>query len=157
MKRTLVLAAIIGILWPAVTTALDKQKAQYVGGTVASLPLKAIGTLSTDADDVVVFAPDKNRGPALSVAYGTLTALDYGQKAGRGFGVNVRLTREAASSKKGENYLTMVWSDDSGDTQIAVFLLGEDLIPTALATLQARAGTGLTGQDTDVRRVGDQP
>ena len=65
MKRTLALAVIIGLLWPAVTTALDRQKVQYVGGNIASLTLKAIGTLSMDAEDMLVFSPDKTRDAQL--------------------------------------------------------------------------------------------
>ena len=70
MKRSLALGVILGILWPAVTIALDRQKVQYVGGNIASLTLQATGTLSTDAEDRVVFSPDKKRDAQLSVPYG---------------------------------------------------------------------------------------
>ncbi len=66
MKHTIALAIITSILWPAATSALNRQKAQYVGGNVASIGLQATGTLSTDATDVVVFTPDKKREPPLS-------------------------------------------------------------------------------------------
>ena len=85
-----------------------------------------------------------------------ITALDYSERAGQGFGVSIRLTSEAANSKKGQRYLTLVWSDGSGNMHVAVFELGQDLVPMTLTTLQARAGKEVTGLDPAVRRAGDQ-
>ena len=155
MKHTIALAIITSILWPAATSALNRQKAQYVGGNVASIQLKATGTLSTDATDVVVFTPDKKREPPLRVPYGVITSLDYSKRAGRGFGVSIRLTREAARPKKGQHYLTMIWNDGSGNTQVAVFKLGKDLIPATLTALQAHTGEEVTLQDQEARRAGN--
>ena len=67
MKRTITLAAIAWIMWPVATSALGREKAQYVGGNVASVQLKATGTLSTDATDFVVFTPDEKGEPPLRV------------------------------------------------------------------------------------------
>ncbi len=44
MTRTIALAAIACIVLPAATSALGREKAQYVGGTVASIRLQATGT-----------------------------------------------------------------------------------------------------------------
>ncbi len=155
MKRTIAFALITSILWPAATSALNRQKAQYVGGNVASIQLKATGTLSTDATDVVVFTPDEKREPPLTVPYGVITSLDYSKRAGRGFGVSIRLTPEAANSKKGQHYLTMIWNDGSGNKQVAVFKLGKDLVPVTLTALQAHTGEEVTLQDQEVRRAGN--
>ena len=155
MKRTIALAAIACIVLPAAMSALSREKAQYVGGNIASVRLKATGTLSTDATDVVVFTPDKKDEPPLRVPYGVITALDYSERAGQGFGVSIRLTSEAASLKKGRHYLTMIWNDGSGNKQVAVFKLGKDLIPVTLTALQAYTGEGVTLQDQDVRRAGN--
>ena len=84
-----------------------------------------------------------------------ITALDYSERAGRGFGVSIRLTSEAASLKKGRHYLTMVWNDGSGSKQVAVFKLGKDLIPVTLTALEAHTGEGVTLDDRDVRRAGN--
>ena len=97
MKRTIALAVITCILWPVATSALNRQKAQYVGGNIASIRLKTTGTLSTNAADVIVFTPDKKGQPPLRVSYGVITSLDYSKRAGRGFGVSIRLTNEAAT------------------------------------------------------------
>lgn len=59
MKRTIAVTAIACISVPAATSALGWEKAQYVGGNVASVRLQATGTFSMDATDVVVFTPDK--------------------------------------------------------------------------------------------------
>ncbi len=159
MKGTTALAVIACIVWPTVTSALNKQKAQYVGGNVASIPLKAEGMLSTDAEDVVVFTPDKKRTPALRVPYGAITSLDYGQRAGQGVGVNIRLTHGAYVSKTDQHYLTMTWNDESGNKHAAVFKLGKDIIPVTLTVLEARAGTEVNFQSQEARlsaKVGGQ-
>ena len=155
MKRTIALAAIACIVLPAATSALGREKAQYVGGTVASIRLKATGTLSTNATDVVVFTPDKKREFPLRVPYEAITSLDYSTRAGRGFGVSIRLTAEAANSKKAQHYLTMIWNDGSGNKQVAVFKLGKDLIPVTLTALQAHLGEEATLHDQEVRRAGN--
>ena len=69
MKRTIALAAIACIVLPAAMSALSREKAQYVGGNIASVRLKATGTLSTDATDVVVFTPVKKDEPPLRVLH----------------------------------------------------------------------------------------
>ena len=155
MKRTIVLAAIACIVMPAATSALGREKAQYVGGHFASVRLKASGTLFKDATDVVVFTPDKKGEPQLRVTYGAITALDYSERAGQGLGVSMRLTSEAASLKNGRHYLSLIWNDGSGNKQVAVFKLGKDLVPVTLTALQAHTEEGVTLQDQEVRRAGN--
>lgn len=81
MKRVIA-AALIGILAPwSVAFAVDGNKAQYIGGTIAGVQEKAEGTFATNDEAAIKF--DAKKKGVVDIPYASITSLEYGQKAGR--------------------------------------------------------------------------
>ena len=130
---------------------LGSRSAMYVGGTVASVPEQAEGTVSTADEKVLVFAFKSGR---LEIPYDRVNVLEYGQKAGRRLGLAIAVNPVALFSKKRKHFLTINFKDENDKQQAAVFELGKDVIRTALASLEARTGKKVEYQDDEARKSG---
>ena len=89
MRRTVSLALAVCFIVPSAALAVDGKEAQYVGGTVSALKEKTEGPFSTQSETHFVFTSKKKDGGKLEVPYSSITALEYGQKAGRRVAVAV--------------------------------------------------------------------
>src|SRR5208337_284990 len=74
---------------PVLIAAVRGHKSMYVTGTLASLKPGEKGLLET-ADAGLVFTPGK-RPSAVTIPYNTITAMDYGEHAGRRVGSAIAL------------------------------------------------------------------
>lgn len=152
MKR-LVSVLVIGVLAaPSSLLAVDGNKAQYIGGTVAGLKDKAEGRFNTTAAETVTFTPDKKDQTPLAIPYAAITELEYGQKAGRRVAVGILISPWALFSKKRNHYLTVSYNDAAGKEQAAVFELGKDIVRTTLKILETRSGKDVVYQDDEARK-----
>jgi len=134
--------------------AVDGKKAQYMGGTIAALSEKTEGAFSTRSESSFTFSPGKKNATELTVPYKDITALEYGQKAGRRVAVAVLVSPLALFSKKRNHYLTITYNDRAGKEQAAVFELGKDIVRTTLKVLEVRSGKAVEYQDDDARKSG---
>lgn len=151
MKR-LVSALVIGVLAaPASLLAVDGNKAQYIGGTVAGLKDKAEGRFNIAAEDAVTFTPDRKDQTPLAIPYAAITELEYGQKAGRRVAVGILISPWALFSMKRNHYLTVSYND-AGKEQAAVFELGKDIVRTTVKILETRSGKDVVYQDDEARK-----
>jgi hypothetical protein len=158
------MAAILLINTTAAFAGLDSKKAQYVGGTVVSIIEGAEGSLDASGETQVVFRPDKKKGPSYSIPYSNVTALGYGQHAGRRVGATIALGVTTMGigalpilfSKKRRHYLTINFKDNEGKDQAAIFELGKDTTRTLLATLAARTGKTVEYEDDEARKSGNK-
>jgi hypothetical protein len=132
--------------------AVDGKKAEYVGGTVTSIPEKTDGTFDTRNEAAIVFTPKK--GQPLSIPYAAISEIEYGQKAGRRVAVAVLVSPLALFSKKRKHFLTVSYKDEAGKDQAVVFELGKDIIRTSLTIVETRSGKEIQFQDDEARKAG---
>ena len=154
MKRQIV--AVVALALVASTTliaGIGGNKALYVGGTVAGLVEKTEGKLDTANDTALRFTPDKKKMAPVSIAYASITELEYGQKSGRRVGVAVMVSPLALFSKKRNHFLTIAYKDAAGKDQAGVFELGKDNVRTTLKIIETRAGKELQFQDDEARKA----
>lgn len=153
--RTLVASVVILAFATASVLAVGGKKAQYVGGTITSIPEKAEGPLDTKNEAAaLVFAPDKKGVSPLSIPYTSITGIEYGQKAGRRVGVAILVSPLALFSKKRKHFLTLNYTDTAGKEQAVVLELGKDIIRTTLTIVETRSGKPIEYQDEEARKAG---
>lgn len=137
----------ITMAWPATVLAVGGSKAMYVGGTLGGVKEKAEGTITTTSETDWGFEAGKKG--SVAIPYASITALEYGQKAGRRVAVGILISPLALFSKKRNHYLTMTFTDAAGKEQAAVFELGKDVIRTGLKILEVRTGKAIEFQDVE--------
>ncbi len=151
MRRVIAAGLVVALTWPTAVFALGKEKAMYVGGTVAFLPEKTEGTLGTADENKLVFVAEKGGG-SIEIPYKDIRELEYGQKAGRRVGTAILLSPLALFSKRRRHYLTVSYKDKEGKDQAAVFELGKEIIRTTLAVVETRSGRKVIYQDEEAAK-----
>lgn len=148
-----VLTAIIAITVFAEPNAraVDGKKAVYIGGTVSSIKENSEAVLDVSNDTQINFQSKKVKW---QIPYSSVTALEYGQHAGRRVGLAIAISPVALLSKKRRHYLTINFSDGSGKDQVAIFEVGKDAIRTSLTILETRTGKKVEFEDDEARKVG---
>jgi hypothetical protein len=126
-------------------------EAEYVGGTIATLPSGADGNLVTTNEKVLVFL---SRGSHVQVAYDQINMLEYGQKVDRRYVMAVVLSPMFLLSKKRQHFLTVGYSDEAGRQQALVFKVEKSMIRAVLVSLEARSGRKVQFQDEEARKAG---
>lgn|SRR5262245_12718943 len=164
MKPKIVSSALVAVLLfhSFAFAGLDSKKAQYVGGTLIQVKEGVEGKLDASDPTNLVFNPDN--GGSYSLQYTSVTALAYGQHAGRRIGATIAwgaTTMGLAAlpmlfSKKRRHYLTINFKSAEGKDEAIVFQLGKDLTRSMLATLQARTGKKVEYEDEEARKSGNK-
>jgi hypothetical protein len=153
-----------------VITYIPEEAAQYVGGTVTTIPQQAAGELVTADEEVLSFTWQKGGqsggGGEWRIPYKRVTYLGYGQHAGRRIGAAAALAPAAVLvapvfvpvlwSKKRRHYLTLAFKDDQEKAQTVIFLVGKDSIRVLPKILEVRTGVKLQYEDEEARRVGNK-
>jgi len=131
---------------------VDGKKAQYVGGT-AGVPEETEAVLNVGGTDVVTFQWKQGK---LEIPYLRVTALSYGQHAGRRIGVAIVVSPLALFSKKRRHYLTIEYTDAQDKQQAAIFEIGKDAIRTTLTIMEVRTGKTVEYEDDEARKAGSK-
>ncbi len=153
-----------------VITYIPSQRAKYIGGTVSSIPAEVLGTLDVSDDKMVSFRWEKTgkiEAGDCRIAYNQVTALSYGQHAGRRVGGAVGVTAASGGLlapvavplllvKKRRHYLTIDYSDAQGKPQAAIFLVGKKVIGDFLKTLASKTGKKVEYEDEEARKSGEK-
>lgn len=151
MKRLLiVVVTLIVCTFSVAPSAVDGDKAMYVGGTLSGIKDHAEGTFLTNGETAIQFSTKKDG--AIEIPYANITSLEYGQKAGRRIGVAIMISPLALFSKKRNHFLTVSFSDASGEEQAAVFELGKEIVRTTLTVVETRSGKSIEYQDDEARK-----
>jgi hypothetical protein len=161
MRRLICLLLILTLSLPAFA-GIPSEKAMYVGGTLDKVLTKGdIGMIKTDDEKSVTF--DGARAD-VTVPYDKVTALAYGQHAGRRVGQTVfwgAATLGIAAlpilfSKKRRHYVTIEYTDDKGVAQAGIFEVGKDSVRTLLKTLEVRTGKKMEYEDEEAKKAGNK-
>ena len=148
-RRVACVLVLVFCLESSAWAGLGSDKTMYMGGTVPNLKEKTQGKSSL-ADDDLLFA---YKGGDLRIPYKQVNGLEYGQKAGRRVGMAIALSPFFLFSKKRRHYLTVSYLDAEGKQQAAVFELGQGVIQSTLATLEAKTGKKIEYQDDEARKT----
>lgn len=157
------------LLFFQVITYIPEEAAQYVGGTVTTIPQEATGELITDDENILSFTWGKagqSGGGEWRIPYKHVNYLGYGQHAGRRVGTAMALSPAVIVtsgvaipvmwSKKRRHYITLGFKDDQDKTQSVIFLVGKKSIRTLPTILQVRTGVKLQYEDEEARKVGNK-
>jgi hypothetical protein len=147
VRKAFALALVASSLLVITVQAVDKDKAMYIGGTLSGIQEKAEGRLNTSSD--TVFAMEAGKKGSVSIPYASVSALEYGQKAGRRVAMGILISPWALFSKKRNHYLTITYADTAGKEQAGVFELGKDIVRTTLKILEVRTGKEIEFQDAE--------
>jgi hypothetical protein len=146
-RKAVVIGLVAALALSVGVQAVDKDKAMYVGGTLSGIEEKAEGRVNTTSDNVLRF--DASKKGSIEIPYAAVSALEYGQKAGRRVAVGILVSPLALFSKKRNHYLTITYMDNAGKEQAGVFELGKDLVRTTLKILEVRTGKEIEFQDAE--------
>jgi hypothetical protein len=148
-RRFVALVIVVAFVSPVL--AVGSKKAEYVGGTISTVPEKTEGDLDTKNETTLRFSSKKG---GIEIPYAAITGLEYGQKAGRRVAVAVLVSPLALFSKKRKHFLTVTYKDGADKEQAAVFELGKDISRTTLTIVATRSGKEIEFQDDEARKAG---
>jgi hypothetical protein len=123
----------------------------YVGGTVPGVSNKSAARIDIHGDDGLKLIVKSN---SFSIAYKDVTTLEYGMRMSRRYVEAALISPMFLLGKKKTHYLTIGYTDTSGNQQAMVLEVGKDDIRVLLVSLEARTGKVVEFQDEDARRAG---
>jgi hypothetical protein len=135
----------------AVTAGEPGFRAQFVGGTLSSIPAKTNAHLDLTGSDAMVF---RSGGTELRIVYQKINALEYGQAVNRRIAEAVLLSPIFLLSKSRKHFVTVEYVDSGGKQQALVFRVEKGDIRPVLAALEARSGRRIEFQDDEARKAG---
>lgn len=131
------------------SSAVRGDEAMYVGGTITSVPEKTEGRFDLSNETEARFNSKKG---SFGFAYGKITSLEHGQKAGRRVGVALAVNPLFLFSKKRKHYLTIGFNDQSGKPQGAVLEIGKNHVRNVISTLETRSGKQVEYESEEARK-----
>ena len=126
-------------------------RADYVGGTLASLDGNCSGRIITSDSLSMIF--DTKDGP-VRVPYEKINLLEYGQKVDRRYAMAVIASPMLLLSKKRQHFLTVGYQDDDGHQQAMILRIHKKDVRAVLVSLEARTGLKIQFQDDEARKAG---
>jgi hypothetical protein len=165
MRKLIANVVLVSLVAPSIVFAsVGSKNAAYFGGTVATFngakdPVE--GKLDTSSTTALGFTADDKPfvGKSMSIPYGKMIDLEYGQKAGRRVGAAIGysillgpLGLLTLFSKKKSHYLTIGYKDDDDKDQVAVIELGKDIVRSTIPIIETRSGKKVTYQDDEAKK-----
>ena len=151
MRRTLALALLCVVGSSEVALAVGKDKAEYVGGTLANIPPQAEGVLATSDPTKMMFVAEKSGG-MVEIPWKSIKDVEYGQKVGRRWKSAILLSPVMLFTKARKHYVTITYKSKTGD-QAAIFELGKEIVRPTLTILETRTGRKVTYQDEEAAKA----
>ncbi len=124
---------------------------EYVGGTRADIANGAAGVIEAVDEQYFVFY---SKTTNLRIPYGSIMAVEYGQKVDRRYLVAVFVSPLFVLSKQRKHFLTVAYQDEAGREQALIFRVDKDHIRARLVSLEARTGRKVQYQDEEARKAG---
>ncbi len=134
----------------ALLAAGRADKAEYVGGTVSDLA-RGKGVIDLTSERQFAFRSAKGE---LKIPYDRVNLLEYGQQVDRRVGMAIVISPLLLLSKKRQHFLTIGYTDQTGNQHAAVFRVDKRSVRSVLAGLEARTGRKVEYQDMEARKAG---
>ncbi len=148
MKRTfLVLLALSSLLEAGGTGS----RVQYVGGTVAGVPMKSSVLIDLLTEDALTL---NSRISSVHIPYSDINTIEYGMRVSRRYMEAVLISPIFLVAKKRTHFLTIGYSDSEGRQQAMVLQVNKEEIRPLLVSLEARTGRKVEFQDEEARKAG---
>ena len=128
-----------------------QSRAEYVGGTAETLESGSAGAIDVGDAHFLAFYTKKAQ---VRVAYDRIDLLEYGQKVDRRLLMAVVISPMFLLSKQRKHFLTIGYTDESGNHQALVFRVDKNDIRATLVSLEARTGQKVQYQDEEARKAG---
>jgi hypothetical protein len=90
----------------------------------------------------------------LRIDYRRVSTVEYGQNVSRRYAAAILVSPLLLLSKTRRHYVTIGYTDESGNQQALVFRVDKGDIRTVLASLEARTGRRIEYQDDEARKSG---
>jgi hypothetical protein len=146
------LVAMSGVLLPPLLLAGDPGgRAQYMGGTVASLPSKSEGRINVTDEEVFLF---RTKQATVRIPYAKINTVEYGQRVNRRYAEAILISPMLLLLKKRKHFLTVGYTDEQGRQQAMVFQVDKGAVRSVLVSLEAKTGRRVEFQDEDARKAG---
>jgi hypothetical protein len=133
----------------AAVAAEPGVRAQIVGGTVPSVPVRSDVRLDLTGPETMVLRTGKAE---LRIAYAKVNQIEYGQNVSRRYAEALLLSPMFLLSKSRKHFVTLGYADEEGRQQALVFRLDKKDIRAVLASFEARTGRRVEYQDNEARK-----
>jgi hypothetical protein len=143
--------AVLCFLACALSAGGNGSHAEYVGGTISTIPEGCAGTVAAVDEQFLVFY---SKNASWRVPYDKINLIEYGQKVDRRFLAAVLISPLFLLSKQRQHFLTVGYADDDNRQQAMIFKVDKSAIRSLLVSLEARTGRKVEFQDDDARNAG---
>jgi hypothetical protein len=147
MRTLAILIVCGGVCWGAGVGS----RVEYIGGTLEQYKQHCGGKILTSDAREFHF---RTKGSEVIVAYEKINLLEYGQKVDRRYVSAIFISPLLLLSKARKHFLTVGYTDATGNQQAMVFRVDKHDIRIALASLEARTGRKVQFQDEEARKAG---
>jgi hypothetical protein len=134
MKRLVAFCLLLVICPPAF--AVENEEVMYAGGTVASLKDGAVGRLDTTSAAALSF---EFSGGKLAIPYAKIDSYEFSENLARHLGVLPAVGVALIRKRQHRHYLRLVFHDETGEAQVAIFEIPKATPRALLAVIQTRA------------------
>jgi len=127
------------------------SRVTYVGGTVPGVRNKSGAVINLLQDDAIKVSAN---GGSFLIPYKDVNTLEYGLRISRRYAEALLISPIFLVSKRKTHFLTIGYTDQSGNQQAMVLQVGKDEIRPLLVSLEARTGRRIEYQDEEARKAG---
>ena len=138
MRRRLAIVCLLLVIGTP-TLAGEEETVIYVGGTVTNLKEGAHGSLETKSQAELTF---ESAGNHLAIPFAKIDAYEYSQQLAHHLGVLPAIGVGQLKKRQHKHFFRVVYRDDEGAPQVAIFEVPKKMPRTLLAILQSRAPQG---------------
>jgi hypothetical protein len=147
MRASVVLSLLV--LYSFVANAHTGSRAEYIGGTLATIPTNNSGDIGFTDQVYFTFLSKQTQ---MRIPYERINLLEYGEKVDRRYITAAIISPLFLLAKKREHFLTIGFQDDDGHQQALIFRINKNDIRQTLVSLEARTGQKVDFQDDEARK-----
>lgn len=125
---------LVAVALPA--AAADENDVVYEGGTVPNLHSEIAGRFDTTVQESLAFVYSSGQ---LNIRYAQIESYEYNRQVVHHLGVLPAIGVGLVRARKKSHFVRIVYRDENGGSQVAVFRVPKHLPNTLMPVLQARA------------------